>query len=295
MTFGGRESSRKLGLPVNLVYFRYGSQAPAYYAYNDSEQIITVAGEQYLPIPMDVGELVSSGTLDKAAFDIKLPINVPAAKMFLLYPPGQVVTVIVRQGHLSDPDEQFLVAFTGKVIQCERDGQIATLKCEPVSTSMRRNGLRRNYQHSCPHVLYGDQCRASRADARLTRKPVTIKETELIMNDGWDTNAKPANKFRGGYVEWSVPNVGKFRRTILKVRNEKTIILSGPTTGLVFDMDVDFYLGCNHKFKLKVGENGGKAIDGDVTDCKKLHDNIKNFGGQPWIPTANPINKNPFN
>ena len=284
MAFETREESRSLGEPVDLYLFRYGSQANAYYAYTDAEQPITHDGIVYAPATIKRGNFTASGTLDKTVLQVNTPINTDIANLFRVYPPGQVVTLVIRQGHANDPDVDFPVIWTGRVIQCERDGSEATLSCEPVATSMRRTGLRRNYQLSCPHVLYGPQCGANKLAATLTTQVINLTDSRITLQDGWSGSINP-NKYIGGLVEWNT-GAGGESRTILRVIDLKTLVLSGPTTGIVAGQNIDVILGCNHQMGV------GPQPDGD---CLPLHNNIQNFGGQAWIPTANPINTNPFN
>lgn len=283
MTFNAIESSRSQGTPVDLYLFRYGSAVNAFYAYTDAEYPVVYDGIEYQPIPIQRGNVTGSGTLDKSALTINTPIDTGISNLFRVYPPGQPVTLIVRQGHLNDPDNEFLVIWSGRVLQCERDGGEATLTCEPVSTSMRRSGLRRHYQISCPHVLYGPQCRANKLAATTTQQTVQVEPTRVTMPDGWSGSINP-QKYLGGLVEWTTGN-GPESRTILRIIDLKTLVLSGPTTGLTAGAMVNVVLGCNHQMGV------GPQPEGD---CLPLHDNIHNFGGQAWIPLSNPINTNPF-
>lgn len=285
MSFESYEESRAKGQPVDLYFFKYGSAANAYYAYTDAEQEVTFGGIVYRPITIKRANFTSSGTLDKTALKVNCPINTDISVLFSVYPPGQVVTLIIRQGHVNDPAQEYKVIWTGRVIQCERDGSEATLTCEPVATSMRRAGLRRNYQLTCPHVLYGAQCKANKLTATITIPAISLSQgTRITLNDGWSGSISPA-KYIGGMVEWATAN-GPEQRTILQIVDLKTLVLSGPTTGLSAGTNIDVSLGCNHQMGV------GPQPDGD---CGPLHNNIQNFGGQPWIPTANPINTNPFN
>lgn len=283
MSFENYEESRDDGEPVDLYLFRYGTTANAYYAYTDAEQPITIEGVTYVPIPIERGKFTASGTLDKTALEVQCPINADISNLFRVYPPGQVVTLVIKQGHVNDADQDFKVIWTGRVIQCERKDSTATLACEPISTSLRRNGLRRNYQLSCPHVLYGAQCKASKIAATTTTEVLSLTGTRVTLQDGWSGAIDPS-KYVGGMIEWNIA-AGLDRRTILRVIDLKTLALSGPTSGITSGMMIDVILGCNHQM------GAGPQPDGD---CLPLHDNIHNFGGQPWIPTANPLHKNPY-
>lgn len=285
MSFETYEESRALGEPVDLFYFRYGPAPGAFFAYTDAEAPVTYSGVEYVPVTIKRGNINSSGTLDKSALILNCPINTGIADLFRVYPPGQVISLIIRQGHVNDPDGEFPVIFTGRVLQCKRDGSEAQLTCEPIATSMRRSGLRRNYQLSCMHVLYGPQCRASKIAATNSQVVVSIAaSSRIVLDDFWYGSIDP-NKYIGGMVEFETSS-GTESRTILRIIDLKTLVLAGPTTGMSAGDTISVILGCNHQL------GAGPQPDGD---CGPLHNNYNNFGGDPWIPTENPINTNPFN
>ncbi len=284
MSFEQKEESRFEGEPVDLFLFRYGTEPNAFYAYTDAEQEITHEGVVYTPVPAMRGNIQSSGTLDKAILKVNMPINTGLADLFRVYPPGQVVSLTIRQGHVSDIAQEFLAIWVGRVIQAEREGYEAIFSCEPFSTSMRRTGLRRHYQYGCPHVLYSQgtgECKANKAAATIPVTTVSVGAATVTLPDAW--NAQPVVKYIGGMIEWAVFG-GLERRTILRITDGKTLHLSGPTTELAGGVEIDVILGCNHQ----------PGVTDAIGDCTNLHDNILNYGGQPWIPTKNPVNTNPF-
>ncbi|PZQ95189.1 MAG: hypothetical protein DI533_20270 [Cereibacter sphaeroides] len=289
MTFAAHEESRFRGEPVDLYLFRYGSAANAFFAYTDAERAITVGGIQYEPTTIKRGNFQSSGTLDKQTLTVNTPINTGISNLFRVYPPGQVVSLVIRQGHANDDDNQFLVIWSGRVLSCERDGSEAALSCESSATSMKRSMLRRNYQLSCPHVLYGPECRANKLAATSQHQIISLTGTRVTLQDGWSGSTPPA-KYVGGMIEWSVGG-NKEQRTILNVYDDKTLSLAGPTTGLIAGQQIDVIKGCNHFWTF----NSDGTTNEAQTDCISVHNNANNYGGDPWIPTENPINKNPFN
>lgn len=276
MTFAGRESSRFSGDPVNLYLFRYGDQVGEIYAYCDAEEPVTHDGVTYQPIPVDRTKLTSSGSLDKANVTISTPQDVALAQLYLIYPPSSVTTLIMFQGHVGD---EYQVVWSGRVMSCARKGSKAEFTCEPVSTSLRRNGLRRRYQYGCPHVLYGPECRASKSAATTTAAVTSTSGSRVTLPSGWST--RPTDKYVGGICEWTNDAGGTEIRTILQVENGGlTFLLSGSLRGLVAGRQVAMSLGCNHKSGTNAQPDG---------DCGPLHANVLNFGGMERIPFKNPI------
>ena len=275
------ESSRALGAPVDLYYFRYGSDPAAFYAYTDAEIEVEHAGVTYAPHPLKRGKVTSSQSLDKSELKVRTTLASPLAELFRIGPPSSVVTVVIRRGHVTDVDNEFMAVFVGRVSQCKREGREAELSCVPASTSMKRSGLRRHYQLTCPHVLYDQDdgsCKASMAAA--TTGPVlasAVAYTAVVLPAAWFGALDP-RKFIGGMVVWAGPS-GTERKTIIRMSSDGlTLTLNGATTGLAAGAPVSVILGCNHQ----------------TSDCEDLHNNILNFGGMPYIPSENPVKTNPF-
>lgn len=271
------EESIYHGEPVDLYLFRYGGSALQYLGYADSEATVTAHGFTFVPAPVNRDAVTSSGTLDKATIKVSLDADSPVAELFRVYPPTQPVTLVIYHGHVGDPDEEFLVTWTGRVTSCTWEDSEANLTCEPVSTSMQRTGLRRHWQYGCPHALYqGDAnggCRASKAAATQNTTVSAVSGSIVTLPAGWNGTRDKA-KFVNGLVEWTAPGGGIERRPILKVNTAANVItIGGQIVGMAAGNPLKVILGCNHQ----------------MTDCADLHFNINDFGGQPWIPTKSPF------
>lgn len=277
MSFDEFEDSRCQGQPVDLYYFVYGTTASSYYAYTDAEQPLEIAGVTYQPKPIDRGALNTSGTLDKSALEVKIPVSSELAELFRIYPPSRSVTLIIRQGHVGDVEEEFNVIWSGRVLSSSREDSEVTLTCEPLSTALRRSGLRRCYQYSCPHALYGGHCMASKLVATIAATVISTSGTTVILDSGWGGAHDPL-KYIGGMIQWETPR-GPEIRTILRITSGgNKLLLSGTTHFLSNGDEISVSLGCEH----------------NLEDCENLHHNVQNFGGQPWIPLSNPIKINPY-
>jgi len=277
MSYEAYEESIFHGEPIDLYAFVYGQGANEKHYFVDCEIPITLDGVTYQPVPISRGAINSSGTLDKSSLSIEVDAQSPIAELFRVYPPTQPVTLVMRHGHVGDPDNEFKVIWTGRVLSCGWEGSVATLSCEPVSTSMMRTGLRRHWQYGCPHALYmGDDsggCRASKAAATQVTTVSAVSGSIVTLPSGWN-GSRDKVKFINGLVEW--PNgQGSFeRRAILRVNTAaNTLTIGGPIVNMEAGDTLNVILGCNHQ----------------MTDCADLHNNINDFGGQPWIPTKNPF------
>ena len=271
-------TSRFGGRPVELYKFTYGPRSQDVYLYTDAEAPITYMGETYSPMTIQRGATSNTGTLDKTTLEVTLPHVAKVPQMFRVYPPSATVGLSILQGQLGDPDNQFVAVWVGRVVSVAFEGIEAKLSCEPISTSFRRSGLRRNYQYMCPHVLYGPQCKASKVAATssvsiyaVAGRSVTL--TAMLPN---------AVKYAGGMLEWTTPTGSVEARTVLQVGTSdgRTVLtLTGLPVKLTAGMTGSVVLGCGHT----------------LAACKSEHNNAPNYGGDPWIPLKNPIgNTSPF-
>lgn len=281
MTFEAYEESREDGLPVQLFLFRYGTEAGEYYAYTDHteslDMVHAILGPiTFAPVPIERDEIEANGTLDKSTVTVRTDVGTSLAEIFRIYPPASVVVLTIWQGHVEDPDEEYLVTWAGRIVGAGREGGELVMSGEPVSTSMRRPGLRRHYQFGCPHELYGPKCQANKAAATVASTVSAIDGAIVTLAGGWEGAFNP-EKFLRGMLEWEAAGGSTDRRTILRIDGDD-LSLSGIPNGLSVSDPVDVVLGCNHK---AYAEDGG--------DCQPLHNNILNFGGCRWIPTKNPI------
>lgn len=283
MSFLTRELSRALGVPYTAYHIKYGDDAAAYYAYTDAAQEISapgsLAGETvtYEPAVISHEDITTSGTLDKQQLVVEVPRTSPLVDLFIIYPPSQVVQLTIRQGHVGSTDS-VPVKWSGRIVAMTLEGSTAKFSCEPILTSMRRNGLRRNYMIGCPYALYSDSCRANKTAATTNVIVQSISGNTIGLSASWFPH--PIIKYVGGMVQWTGPR-GTEIRTILQV-SDPNLIVGGRLSNLSVGDVISVILGCNHL----------------MDDCRDLHvevgtntSNINNFGGQPWIPLKNPINK----
>lgn len=275
-------SSRTLSEPIHLYEFSYGIDAVATLRFTDAEDNLVMSGNTFRAVQIKHGEIAISGTLDKAQVEISTPRNNQLVELFRVYPPDGTVNVTIYRGERNDPDAEFKVIWGGRVLNFALAVNEATFTAEPVSTSVRRPGLRRTYQYGCPHALYGDKCKASKAAASKAAAVTAVSGMNVSVAAGWSLAVDPS-KYIKGMLEWTTPAGMLVRRTILQVSTgtggSATLLLNGIPNGLAAGSSVTTILGCNH----------------GMTDCKDLHNNMGNFGGHPWIAIDNPVGqKNNF-
>jgi len=272
--FNPFESSRARGTPLTLFRFEVAGQTFAYCNGDDNK---TFGGLTYIAAPIAHGRIVAKGgSTDRATLDVSLSETLAVADVLRGYPLSSVMTLTIRQGHVKDPDSQFLVSWAGRVLSAKA-GQPGerVLSCMPITTSLKRSGLRRNWQYPCPHVLYGAQCRASLPAATVSIVPTGAMRNLVTVPSGWN-GSKPIEKFAGGIVTW-----GAEVRTILRA-TATTLTLGGPAT-FANGTTLAVSLGCDHL----LDDCRGLHVPADSSDTGV--GNVHNFGGQPLIPTKSPI------
>jgi uncharacterized phage protein (TIGR02218 family) len=274
MSFEGLEESRFLGSPIHLYYIRYGSAPSAYYAFTDADDDIEWNGVTYVKEAIRRPEIEASGGTDRQTLDIELPQSVALTDLYKIFPPSQVINLTIWQGHVEDVTQDFLVIWTGRILQVELEGNSAKVVAEPLRSTLSRPGLRRNYQYQCPHVLYGTQCKADRNLATVTPNVLSVSGSQVTLPGGWNTQA--AEKYLNGSFSWVDQRGNTQIRAVLGFDGPNILRLNGQALGLNPGDPVEITFGCNRS----------------TDDCLNLHNNINNFGGFPWIPTKNPSRTN---
>jgi hypothetical protein len=272
-------TSRFFGRPVELYKFTYGPRAEDVHLYTDGETPIVHGGQTYSPVTIKRGPTSSNGTLDKTMLEVVLPHTLKVPQMFRIFPPSSTVSLTILQGQAGDPDAQFVVAWAGRIVSVSFEGIEAKLSGEPISTSFRRSGLRRNYQYMCPHVVYGPHCRANKPSATTVVTVAAVSGRGVTLTSALGS----AELHTGGMIEWTTSAGLPESRTILEVgattEGATTMLLTGIPTGMTAGMSISAVRGCKHT----------------LSACKNDHNNAVNFGGDPWIPMKNPIgNTSPF-
>jgi hypothetical protein len=267
MTVADKESSADQGNPVELYLFTYGSGL-SYFAYTDAELSISYGGKTYEPIAIERSAVSSSGSLDKSQMSVNMPKTASLVDLFLIYPPSRVVTLTVFRGHVGD--SQFIATWSGRVISKETKEDIATFGCEPASTSMNRNALRRNAQYGCGHALYRAPCGANRTAATVSSTPTSVNSETIFLPTGWN-GAHSVSSYLGGLVKWTFGDTEE--RSIISA-SANSITISGFARNLTPGVLISISRGCPRT----------------IAGCES-HNAIQSFGGMPWIPRRNPYKK----
>lgn len=244
------------------------------YRFTNADSAIVRDGATFNPWPVDHGDVVMTSTLDSKSVELSLARGTDLDSLFSAYPPSQIINVTIYKGHFNDGTAaaNFPVEWSGKILDFNFSGNEIKFTLESIQSTMRRPGLRRNYQINCPHDLYGEACKAIKVLVNRTAVSVSGRLIQLSSALTHGVYGPPA--FIGGTLEWFRPDGVKEISSILTISSDGlTVSIRGLPRGIAGGTAVSAALGC------------GRSLD----HCVSLHNNVRNFGGQPWIPLENVV------
>ena len=264
MTYDAKETSLRGGNPVELYKATLGTVD---YLYNDSDSDIVYNSETYSPITISRSSIDQNDEINRSGIKVTVPRDNDLADVFRVYAPAEVVAITIFRGHLDDGE--FKTIWSGRVISCDWSGVKATLECESVFSSLKRPGLRRNYQAQCPHVLYGVACGLNQ---------LTHQTTDNVSVISGSTVSVPAASgfadgyFNGGFLQfYTSTGLGQVR--FIADHTSDVLTLVAPIPELSVSDSVNVFPGCKHT----------------LDDCTNKFDNLVNYGGFPYVPKVNPF------
>lgn len=256
MAFLPIEQSSNDGLPQECFKFEYTTES---WNLTSSKQDVDLGGDTYEATFIKRGTLRNENDMFSTALTVTVAQDNPVALKFRTWIEDAILLTVYRQ-HYGDNDP--VVLWSGKVSSCKfKDGQ-AELACTPLYTTLKRLGLLRVYQRSCPHVQYGTACTLDSA----------VWESEVVATSVLDkiisfSGSFPINYFAGGSAVF-----GDEKRWIVSSTVSSITVLA-PFINLVDESTIKIIPGCQH----------------DKTKCKDTFNNLDNNGGFFFIPSKNPF------
>lgn len=271
MAYDHFEDSAYDGAPVEYYEFSWATQRVRY---TSAEADDNFQGHNWASIPISRESNVETSELAKAGIRITGPRTMTVANLFRVHPPGLVVGVKVFRAHRDTGD--FEIRWMGRVLNVEFKGPSAELYCEPVTTSVKRIGLRRQYGRACPHVLYDTTpktCNVVKANFAVVAT-VTAVSGQRISLAGGSPKLAEISYFLGGEIEWYPVGTPWQERSAILGHPQANLIQVRTGDGMLNNGDtVVLYPGCRHT----------------VSDCHFRFNNFINYGGQPFFPLDNPF------
>lgn len=269
MTFNTIEVSEYFE-PIELYTFSRGSTK---WYFTSADRDITFLGKVYLKTPMKRGRIESTQDIGKTPLKIETSIRNPFVTQYIASSPTAIIDVTIQRIHAADADPS--TTFVGRVINVTFKENEVTILCQSVQSSLRRPGLRRLYQTTCPHVLYGGGCGVVRSVFLTTAVLSAVSGLDLTSSSfiiSVDV-VFDANWFVGGYVEVSSGGLVSTRFITAHDNVNGILTLNLPLPTAVVGTTVDAHPGCDHA----------------NSTCGAKFSNIENYGGFPFIPEKNPM------
>jgi uncharacterized phage protein (TIGR02218 family) len=260
MSFLNREKSPCSGHPIELYRFAMGEKL---WMFTSADHEVELSDEEkYQPVYIKRGGFIRGGDTRKATLDIEIMDSNPVAMLFRAgwLPQSMIVTVYRR--HYEDNESVML--WKGRIINCKWAGSAATLTSEPAYTLFRRAGLRRVYQIGCPHALFGPDCRLDESTWAVSGNVAAIAGNTITV--------PMTSGFASGYFVAGMIKAGDEYRMITG-HEDGQITLLDAVAGLTTGQTITLWPGC----------------DRSTACCTARFNNLDNYGGLPFLPKKNPF------
>lgn len=220
--------------------------------------------ELYVSTAMGRSSPETRRELSKANLEVYLPLRHELSRRWL---PGFIDTPVTLTVFDHDPDGDTNTIWKGRLAALKPDAALMALSFESVFTSMRRSGLRRKFQRSCPHVLYRPGCNLSRDDWAINALVIAVNGTTVTVHLTSDA-AQVDGYFVGGMIE--APDT---TLRFITGHTGASLTLIRIFEGLSAGDSVRLFPGC----------------DRSKETCNSKFGNLDNNGSFPYIPINNPF------
>jgi uncharacterized phage protein (TIGR02218 family) len=268
MTYDAREKSAYSGEPIEVYKFSREGLKSWYYTSADAD--VTVLGQLYEAVPIKRNSVEASQDVKRAALRITMSASEDFPQQFIASPPTDRISIEVRRYHHTDAEIAFL--WVGRVINVEHMEREAVVTCESSVSSLKRPTLRRVYQGSCPHVLYGAECGLDKAAFAVAAVLEAGTGGVTLVSATFDGYAD--GYFSGGFVTVLVESC--VNRAFVTNHVGPNLTTNLPLQGGTVGAAVTAYPGCDHS----------------LNTCNTKFSNVLNYGGFPFTPGDG---KNPMN
>jgi uncharacterized phage protein (TIGR02218 family) len=272
MSFAALEGSSYDGSPVLLYEFTRGVDAVFGYAAADQD-ITTSNGTReivYVAAPISNSGQTQKGTAVTDVFEVTCPASLEVVQWYRYTPPSDTIYLAVRRFHYGDT--QSVIVWLGQVVAVEENSEgIATIRCQQVSITLKRGGLRMTWQRGCIHALYDQNCTV---DKRAYAQVVTVTGTNPDGRVFVTPNPSSGAFWNGGIIEYEMPSLTNvFERRLIEHVTAFTLYPYGQMDGYYNGQLLTLYPGCK-----RTGEW-----------CNSFFNNIDNYGGFEFLPNRSPF------
>lgn len=263
------------------------------YRFTSGNELTYRGDDLFIPEPIRRDEIQNTTDINKATLTLTVPKNNEVAKLFVPGTPAFPIFLKVFVAYGSDNGVlDYRVMFQGRVSTCAFGGLESRITCDPIYSSVKRQGLRRKYEPSCPHNLYSIACGVEREQYKLTVHNVSFGESRTILNitdsaflakktdvrnsnglifqgvDSLDKGTTGTGYFTGGMVRLGD---GSYHLIMRHETGKLTLLRPLPANTQL--SSIDLFPGCDRAF----------------STCTNTFHNESNYGGFPWFPDTNPF------
>lgn len=268
MTFQAQESSTYSAHPIELYQFSRGSVTWRYTSADEDKVISLIT---YTKQAIDRTAFEQTQEMSRSPITLTVDKNLPFVLQYRGSPPSDIVLLKIQRYH--ELDGELVTPWMGRVTNVKFKERTAEIRCEPIYTSMKRPVLRRRYQTTCPHVLYGAMCGAPSASFVTN---VTVQSVNGLTISSSTFALQADGYYSGGYVDWEVG--GNLERRFILSHVGSDITINLPFASGVNGSIIRAYPGCDHL----------------LSTCNSKFSNVLNYGGQPFYPKKNPFGGSPI-
>lgn len=263
-----------MGFFSRVAEFYDFARGVSHHRYAAGDRSLVYQQQTYVAGTIKRSGLSESSDLARNVLDLSVPDSLPLLDLYRGTAPLDQIEVMLYG--LRAGESTAKVLWEGEIGSVEwTSASTAIIHCLPPMASLQGLGLRRNWQKSCPHVVFGVGLGQCNADRQAFRLDATLSDVSGRVVKAAAFADKPGGWFAGGWIEWSAGGHVQRRFVVEHVGDTLTLLTPALVDALT---DVAGYPGCDHTLL------GG---------CTKLND-TDNFGGQPWIPTKNPFGGDPI-
>ena len=273
MSYDIIESSAEDGRPIEVYVFQQGNQTWRYTSADtdiiDTSGIPDLSGT-WKSTAIERSNIENNQDVSRGPIRISIPRTETFVQQYIQFSPTDVATLKIYRFHefdTSPPADKYTVIWTGRVLNVAFKKLRADIRCEHILTSLKRPGLRRFYQTTCPFVLYGTNCKADLDSFKLV---TNASATTNITITSPDFALQPDQYYTGGFINF-VGGTGIEKRFITD-HVDQVITVDLPIS-ISIGIQITAYPGCNHL----------------LDTCINKFSNEENYGGFPYIPQKNPF------
>lgn len=266
MTYDASERSAQGGSPVELYRFARNTKE---WFFTSNDVNVTYAGDTYVATTLQRSSIEQTSEQARNALKLTVRRDMDIAELYRVAPPKDIISLTVIRQHRGDNDPA--VIWIGRVMNVDwQEGGQAVINCEPVSTSVKRQGLRRLYQRQCPHPWGSAACGVDKEAHKIDTTVTAVSGLTVTVAALLD------RPYGGGWIQKADAD-GNLERRFIRSFSGLTLTLSQAFQDLEEDDAVTVYPGDDHT----------------MATCDGVYDNILNFGGMPYTPTKNPFDGSP--